>query len=137
MRKIWNVVGVLRHPPLFFPRFWGRMGWVTSCLHLLASLFYGRWDPEKPCGTEWTSERVLQELFLKLGGPCRRCLPVSSTSSLLWRRAHPFHQFVYDAKYVKKSRKKIFLIKSRQFCTFMKVGGRYAARPQRTQTFSF
>ena len=70
-------------------------------------------------------------------GPCRPCPPVSSLPvfavlspfSLLWRRAHPFHQLVYVTKYVKKSRKNIFLTKSRQSCTFMKVGGRYAARP--------
>jgi hypothetical protein len=68
--------------------------------------------------------------------PCRLCPPVLSPFSLLWRRAHPLHQLVYGIKRVKKVKKKYFLTKSRQFCTFMKVGGRCAARPQRTQAFS-
>jgi hypothetical protein len=115
------------------------MGWVTSCLHLLASLFYGRWDLEKPCGTEWTSDRVLRELFIKLPGPCR---PVSS---LPCRFLHFFLSLAPCApnpptplwhKICKKVKKKDFLTNHRQFCTFVKVGGRCAARPQRTQTFS-
>jgi hypothetical protein len=31
-------------------------------------LFYERWDPEKPCGTQWTSERVLQEFVSQIAG---------------------------------------------------------------------
>jgi hypothetical protein len=126
-------------PPCFFTA--SAAGWVGL---LLAStsllLFYERWDPEKPCGTEWTSERVLKELFLKLGGPSRPCSFVFALRSL--SLPAPFFPFFPPLapgapipptrlwhKICKKVKKKYFLTKSRQSCTFMKVGGRCAARP--------